>query len=35
MSQADNLFTDGNAYERMMGRWSRPAARHWQVAFAV
>ena len=23
MGSADNLFTDGEAYERMMGRWSR------------
>jgi SAM-dependent methyltransferase len=23
MGQADNLFTDGEAYERLMGRWSR------------
>ena len=23
MSQADKLFTDGEAYERLMGRWSR------------
>lgn len=23
MGQADKLFTDGEAYERMMGRWSR------------
>jgi hypothetical protein len=23
MGSADKLFTDGEAYERMMGRWSR------------
>ena len=23
MGEADKLFTDGNAYERLMGRWSR------------
>ena len=23
MGQADKLFTDGEAYERLMGRWSR------------
>lgn len=23
MSKADKLFTDGDAYERLMGRWSR------------
>ena len=23
MSEADRLFTDGEAYERLMGRWSR------------
>jgi SAM-dependent methyltransferase len=26
MSEADKLFTDGEAYERMMGRWSRIVA---------
>jgi len=32
MGEADKLFTDGEAYERLMGRWSRIAAetfRHW------
>ena len=32
MASADNLFTDGDAYERMMGRWSRLAGAtflHW------
>ena len=23
MGRADELFTDGEAYERLMGRWSR------------
>jgi hypothetical protein len=23
MGQADKLFTDGEAYERLMGRWTR------------
>jgi hypothetical protein len=26
MSQADKLFTDGEAYKRLMGRWSRLVA---------
>ncbi|MEA3025964.1 MAG: hypothetical protein QOF91_1249 [Alphaproteobacteria bacterium] len=25
MSEAQNLFTDGKVYERLMGRWSRLA----------
>ena len=32
MASTDNLFTDGDAYERMMGRWSRLAGAtflHW------
>lgn len=32
MSKPDKLFTDGEAYERLMGRWSRLAAEeflHW------
>ena len=27
MGEADKLFTDGNAYERLMGRWSRIVGR--------
>jgi hypothetical protein len=26
MSEPDKLFTDGAAYERLMGRWSRVVA---------
>ena len=25
MTEAPNLFTDGKAYEQLMGRWSRVA----------
>jgi len=27
MGSADKLFTDGEAYERLMGRWSRPVGK--------
>jgi len=27
MSETPNLFADGKAYERLMGRWSRLARR--------
>ena len=29
MGDADNLFTDGQAYERLMGRWSRAVGKEF------
>lgn len=29
MSEPDKLFTDGEAYERLMGRWSRVVAQEF------
>jgi len=33
MGQADKLFTDGEAYERLMGRWTRLVGEVFLVTF--
>jgi hypothetical protein len=32
MVSADKLFTDGEAYERMMGHWSQAMRGFWEMA---